>query len=91
MTKQAISVTLQQDNITWLKGRVDATGSRSISELMDQLITAARTSGQLALSRSVVGTISIHDSDPALLRTDAAVQNLFNKSLNSAFRRKRGT
>jgi hypothetical protein len=35
MTKQAISVTLEADNLMWLKGRASATGVRSVSELLD--------------------------------------------------------
>ena len=57
MAKQAISVTLEADNLTWLKGRAGAAGLRSVSELLDQLVTAARASGRVGPSRSVVGTI----------------------------------
>ena len=90
MNKQAISITLLPDNITFLKGRLNATGSRSISELMDKLVTAARTGGHLATPRSVVGTVEIDDSDPSLKDADAAVQRLFKKSLGAMTRRKPG-
>ncbi len=62
--KQAISVTLGADNVTWLKGRAGAGGVRSVSEFLDQLVTAARQSGRVGPATSVVGTIDIDPSDP---------------------------
>ena len=47
MAKQAISVTLDTENLTWLKGRASAAGVRSVSELLDKLVTAApKSAGQ---------------------------------------------
>jgi len=79
--KQAISVTLDADNVTWLKGRAGAGGVRSVSELLDQIVTAARQSGHGGVSTSVVGTIDIDSSDPQLDQADAAVRYLFERSL----------
>ena len=81
MSKQAISVTLEVDNVTWLKGRAGAKGLRSVSELLDRLVTAARQSGDVGPSRSVVGTIDIDSSDPLLERADEAVRHVFESSL----------
>jgi hypothetical protein len=81
MPKQAISVTLDIDNLTWLKGRAGAAGLRSVSELMDQLVTAARQAGRVGPSRSVAGTIDIDASDPRLDGADAAVRALFETSI----------
>ena len=81
MAKQAISVTLDGDNITWLKGRVGASGGRSLSELLDQIISAARYGGQAGVSRSVVGTVAIDRSDPTLEQADAAVRSLFETTI----------
>ena len=81
MSKQAISVTLDVDNVTWLKGRAGAAGVRSVSELLDRLVTAARQSGDVGPSRSVVGTIDIDPSDPLLERADEAVRHVFESSL----------
>ena len=81
MSKQAISVTLDADNVTWLKGRAGATGVRSVSELLDRLVTAARQSGDIGLSRSVVGTIDIDPGDPLLERADEALRYVFESSL----------
>jgi hypothetical protein len=81
MTKQAISVTLGAENLTWLKGRAGAAGLRSVSELLDQIVSAARASGDVGTSRSVVGTIEIDDRDPSLEHADAAIRALFDASL----------
>jgi len=81
MSKQAISVTLDAENLTWLKGRAGAAGLRSVSELLDQIVSAARASGQVGPSRSVVGTIDIDPRDPSLEQADAALRVLFDASL----------
>src|SRR5262245_17444563 len=81
MTKRAVTVTLDRDNVTWLKGRANAAGVRSVSELVDQLVTAARKSGRIGPARSVVGTIDIDPSDPLLERADEAVRYVFEESL----------
>ena len=84
MAKQAISVTLEADNLTWLKGRAGAAGLRSVSELLDQLVRAARESGHIGPSRSVVGTIDVDASDPGLEGADDVVRDMFDKSLGRA-------
>jgi hypothetical protein len=81
MAKQAISVTLDADNLTWLKGRASAAGVRSVSELLDQLVSAARSSGAAGPSRSVVGTIDVDASDPWLEGADDAMRAMFETSL----------
>src|SRR4051812_41665825 len=81
MGKQAISVTLDADNLTWLKGRAGAGGVRSVSELLDQLVSAARASGRVGPSQSVVGTIDVDAGDPWLEEADQAVRGVFDASL----------
>jgi len=81
VAKHAISVTLDEDNVAWLKGRAGAAGLRSVSELLDRLVTDARQSGRVGPARSVVGTIDIDASDPLLERADEAVRHLFETSL----------
>jgi hypothetical protein len=81
MAKQAISVTLDTDNLTWLKGRAGAAGLRSVSELIDRLVTAARESGRIGPSRSVVGTIDIDANDPLLEGADDLVRGMFETAL----------
>jgi hypothetical protein len=91
MAKQAISVTLEADNLTWLKGRASAAGIRSVSELIDQLVSAARSSGQVGPSRSVAGTIDVAADDPWLEGADDAVRGMFEASLRRPLMVKEGT
>jgi hypothetical protein len=81
MGKQAISVTLDADNVTWLKGRAGATGVRSVSGLLDQLVHAARQSAGFGPAVSVVGTIDIAPHDPLLGQADEVVRAVFDKSV----------
>lgn len=82
MPKEAVSVTLDADNLLWLRGRTKAAGRRSLSETLDRLIADARASGrgQEAGTRSVVGTIDIDESDPLLLDADSIVRAQFDAS-----------
>ena len=61
MPKRGVSVTLRDENLLWLKSRTVATKGRSLSETLDELVTAARTSRDVpaAAVRSVVGTVDI--------------------------------
>lgn len=77
MTKQPISVTLNADNVTWLKGRVGAAGFKSVSDLLNQLVSEARKTRHGYAARSVVGTIDVDSSDPSLETADTAVRALF--------------
>jgi hypothetical protein len=87
MGKQAISVTLEQDNLTWLRGRAVAAGRLSVSEMLDRLISDARTGGKgMAGARSVVGSLQIDGADPGLARADEAIRALFARSLSRAAR-----
>jgi len=65
-------VTLDRDNLVWLKARARAAGGVSVSQLLDRLVTDARA-GKRALvpPRSVVGTVILRDFDP-----DAADRDL---------------
>jgi hypothetical protein len=80
MARRAISVTLEMDNVAWLKGRAGAAGE-SVSEMIDQLVTAARRGSDVGQARSVAGTIQIDSADPLLERADAAVRAAFETSL----------
>ena len=58
-------MTLDPANLIWLKGRVGAAGVRSVSELLDRLVSEARDA-RPGPSTSVVGTIDISAADPNL-------------------------
>jgi hypothetical protein len=81
MTKRAISVTLHTDNLTWLKARAGAIGARSVSDLLDQIVSDARRVSPSGAIRSVVGTIDIDVSDPLLEGADDVLRTLFDVSL----------
>src|SRR5262245_43103810 len=79
MNKQPISVTLDPDNLLWLRTRMIASGCRSVSEVLNRLIRDARTPehSQAKTLRSVIGTLRIAEADPDLLTADEAVRALF--------------
>jgi hypothetical protein len=83
MPKIPLSVTLDDANLLWLKGRAAGRKKRSLSEALDEILTAARQGGAGAdTARSVVGTIDIANDDPLLERADAAIQSLFDESVS---------
>jgi hypothetical protein len=82
MPKQPVSVTLDRDNLLWLRGRMAGRKRRSLSDALDEVITAARLGGPGANAiRSVVGTIDIASDDRLLDRADAYVRSEFERSL----------
>lgn len=82
MPKKAISLTLEESNLLWLKGRARVVAGGSLSEALDQLIAEARNGrlGAMEPARSVVGTIDLPD-DEALSRAAETVKELFTTSL----------
>ncbi len=85
MPKKAVSVTLDEANVLWLKGRARLSGG-NVSEALDQLITKARRgqSGPQPGATSLVGMIDLSD-DPDLLKADAAVREWFEEYLAKPF------
>jgi hypothetical protein len=83
MPKRAVSVTLDESNLVWLKGVTERSGARSLSETLDRIVTAAREDGTAArnAAHSVVGTIDISAADPSLDEADGIVRDLFARSL----------
>ena len=83
MPKTPLSVTLDDTNLLWLKGRAAGRKKRSLSEALDEILTEARQGGAGAdTARSVVGTIDIADDDALLERADGAVRALFDESVS---------
>lgn len=72
-------MTLESQNLLWLRGQVRASALRSVSEALDRLITEARTSGRGERSaiRSVVGTVRLPGDDPGLSTADERLRRLF--------------
>ena len=83
MAKSALSVTLEETNLLWLRGRAAARKKRSLSEALDEILTVARQGGAGAdAARTVVGTIDIAGDDSSLDRADGIVRALFTESAN---------
>lgn len=82
MPKSPVSVTLDADNLLWLKGQTASGKRRSLSDTLDALVTAARTGAHSGgASRSVVGTVDIAADDPGLDQADAYVRRDLEASL----------
>lgn len=83
MPKRAISLTLDEANLLWLRAQATRERSRSLSDTLDRLITQARTAslGQPHVVRSVAGTIDLDAHDDALTSARGSVRALFNESL----------
>lgn len=81
--KRAISVTVEEDNLVWLKGQAGASTGGSVSEVIDRLVREARMSGRTdaAAIRSVVGSIDLPHDDGDLAGADSYVRALFDRSL----------
>jgi hypothetical protein len=86
MPKKPVSLTLEEKNLVWLKGRARVLTGGSISEAVDRLIAEARLGrlGATQAPRSVVGTIDLAD-DPGLTGADTAIRDLFGASLARPF------
>ena len=82
MPKRPVSITLDEDNLIWLRGRAASRKRRSLSDAIDEIVTGVRT-GQTGgvPSRSVVGTIDIAADDPALDQADSYVRRAVEGSL----------
>ncbi len=82
--KRAISVTIGEDNLLWLKGQAGASASGSVSEVIDRLVRDARAGGRTdaAAVRSIVGSIDLPGDDEDLEGADAYVRGVFDRSLS---------
>jgi hypothetical protein len=86
MPKRAVSLTLEESNLLWLRGISTRSGARSLSETVDQLVTAARAGTASASAiRSVVGTVDLPDDDPQMEAAEAYTRGLFAESLGRPF------
>jgi hypothetical protein len=81
--RKAVSVTLQTDNLLWLRAQAAASSRGSLSEVLDALVTEARAGGRhdAKTMRSVVGTIDLPEGDPNLEAADAFIRAQFDRSV----------
>lgn len=82
MARKAVSVTLDETNLTWLRSRARVTSGGNLSEALDRIVSDARAGGRAGPVRSVVGTVRIPPDDPDLSKAKAAVRALFEESLS---------
>jgi hypothetical protein len=80
--RKAISVTLKEGNLLWLRAQAARSGRGSVSEVLDGIVSEARLSGRVepAAMRTVAGTIDLPDDDPGLETADAYIRSLFAAS-----------
>ena len=83
MPKAPVSVTLNTNNLHWLRGRMASRKRRSLSDALDEIVTAARTgASSLETIRSVVGYVVIPAADPDLSGADAYIRTQFAASID---------
>ena len=89
MPKKALSVTLDADNVLWLKGQAAV---RSVSEVLDELVHEARHGGKVGAAsvRSVRGTIDLPQDDPDLTAADEWIRAYFDRSMSRPIAVKEG-
>lgn len=87
MPRKAVSLTLDEQNLLWLRARSKAFGRGNLSETVNALVTEARAGrlGAPMAPRSVVGTIDIVADDPELEQADDAIRELFAASISRPF------
>jgi hypothetical protein len=80
--RKAISITLSEDNLLWLKGQAARSAKGSVSEVLDRIVVDARKAGRTDPGgmRSVAATIDLPDDDPDLTEADSYVRTLFAAS-----------
>ena len=90
--RKAISVTLSEDNLLWLRGQAGKATGGNVSEVVDRLVGEARQAGWAdpAAVRSVVGSVDLPADDPDLQQADAYIRGLFAESAARAGKRSRG-
>ena len=73
MPKRAVSVTLDVDNLVWL--RAQAGGGRNVSRIVNALVSEARAVGRHfgATTRSVAGTVHLDNYEPGAADRDLRV------------------
>ena len=83
MRRRPISVTIEEDNLLWLKAQAAATPRGSVSAVLDRLVADARVEGRMNMSavKSVAGPIDLPADDPGLEGASAYMRDVFDWSL----------
>ena len=82
MPKRAVSVTLDVDNLTWLRAQGGA--GRNVSRIVNELVSEARAVGRRfgAATRSVAGTVDLRNYDPGA--ADRQLHTILNGALRGS-------
>jgi hypothetical protein len=82
MPRRPLSVTLDADNLLWLRAQAGST--RSVSRIVDELVAEARASGKNrgAGPVSVVGTVDLLNFDP--VSADRELRSFFDTTSGGA-------
>ncbi len=86
MSSKTVSVDLESENLIWLQARATASGARSISKTLNEVLAKVRTGGVAVTPRSIRGTIELPESDPDLSVSQEKVRELFRRSLDRTAR-----
>jgi hypothetical protein len=80
--RKAISITLTEENLLWLRGQAAKSSKGSVSEVLDAVVREARVAGRIDPStvRSVAGTIDLPEDDPGLEQADGHIRSIFATS-----------
>ncbi len=83
MSSRKDSIALDSDNLLWLQSQAITSGNRSLSETLNAILAKLRVgpSEELEPGPSFEASASIDESDPDLREADAAIRELFARSL----------
>ena len=86
--RKAISITLSEDNLLWLRGQAAQTMKGSVSELLDKIVSQTRSAGwsEPMAVKSVINTIDLPEDDPNLEQADAYIRSAFAASARQPMR-----
>jgi hypothetical protein len=81
--RRPISVTIDEDNLLWLKAQAAATSRGNVSAVLDRLVAEARAEGRTDMKavKSVSGTIDLPATDPDLEGAATYIRDLFDRSV----------
>jgi hypothetical protein len=81
--RRPISVTIEENNLLWLKAQAAATSRGNVSAVLDRLVAEARAEGRTDSNavKSVCGTIDLPASDLDLEEASSYMRDVVDRSL----------
>ncbi len=77
---KAVTLELESSNLLWLEDQAIASGRRTLSEVVNEVLAKVRGKSEPRAAPSVRGLIEIAEDDPNLEGADAALRALFAES-----------